>query len=380
MWNLLIGVKGLCNNPSVSLRLPAPFSREPKVKASLEKGGEPPLGGGGIFCEIFYMMFQITLKKPPRLPHVRFPIHIAARCSIMLDYRMDTFLSLCETKSYTKTAAILHLTQPSVTQHIKYLEHFYQCPLFHYDGKQVEMTEAGQYLRDKVILQHAQNVEIRKRLQQMQEPISFDIGLTPSATFSFALPRLCTYVNRNAEPRIQFHVSNTRRLLRGMQNGMLDAIIMEGEIPDMLVEATELCRENIIAAASPELSEELYGCTWSTLLKQPLIVLETGCGIRTLVQRHLSRSGISLYDFREVIEVDSFIVLKELLRQGLGIAFVLEPTIQQERDEKRLGRIYVDTMPMYGSLYFVTMRDRADNEQLWKIRDVLLQKTFSAGN
>ena len=117
-----------------------------------------------------------------------------------------------------------------------------------------------------------------------------------------------------------------------------------------------------------------------TLLKQPLIVLETGCGIRTLVQRHLSRSGISLYDFREVIEVDSFIVLKELLRQGLGIAFVLEPTIQQERDEKRLGRIYVDTMPMYGSLYFVTMRDRADNEQLWKIRDVLLQKTFSAGN
>ena len=53
----------------------------------------------------------------------------------MLDYRMDTFLSLCETKSYTKTAAILHLTQPSVTQHIKYLEHFYQCPLFHYDGK-----------------------------------------------------------------------------------------------------------------------------------------------------------------------------------------------------------------------------------------------------
>ena len=398
MWNLLIGVKGLCNNPSVSLRLPAPFSREPKVKASLEKGGEPPLGGGGIFCEIFCLMCEVSRKYPsvtcgdsspkgePKVKaflfhsHVRFPIHIAARCSIMLDYRMDTFLSLCETKSYTKTAAILHLTQPSVTQHIKYLEHFYQCPLFHYDGKQVEMTEAGQYLRDKVILQRAQNVEIRKRLQQMQEPISFDIGLTPSATFSFALPRLCTYVNRNAEPRIQFHVSNTRRLLRGMQNGMLDAIIMEGEIPDMLVEATELCRENIIAAASPELSEELYGCTWSTLLKQPLIVLETGCGIRTLVQRHLSRSGISLYDFREVIEVDSFIVLKELLRQGLGIAFVLEPTIQQERDEKRLGRIYVDTMPMYGSLYFVTMRDRADNEQLWKIRDVLLQKTFSAGN
>ncbi|ERJ96537.1 hypothetical protein RUMCAL_01097 [Ruminococcus callidus ATCC 27760] len=28
-WNLLLGVRGLRDNPSVSLRLPAPFSREP---------------------------------------------------------------------------------------------------------------------------------------------------------------------------------------------------------------------------------------------------------------------------------------------------------------------------------------------------------------
>ncbi len=296
----------------------------------------------------------------------------------MLDYRMETFLSLCETQSYTKTAEHLHLSQPSVTQHIKYLEHFYQCPLFHYDGKRVEMTEAGQYLRDKFILQRAQNVEIRKRLQRLQETAVFDIGLTPSATFSFALPRLCTYANRESDPHVQLHVGNTRRLLKWMQNGVLDAIIMEGELPDMLVEATELCRENIIAAASPELAEQLYGCTWNVLLQQPLIVLETGCGIRTLVRRHLSRSGISLYDFREVIEVDSFIVLKELLRQGRGIAFVLEPTIQQERNEKRLGRIYVDTLPMYGSLYFVTMRERADNEMLWRIRDELLRKQIES--
>ena len=78
----------------------------------------------------FYMMFQITLKNRRDYPTSAFPIHIAARCSIMLDYRMDTFLSLCETKSYTKTAAILHLTQPSVTQHIKYLEHFYSARCF----------------------------------------------------------------------------------------------------------------------------------------------------------------------------------------------------------------------------------------------------------
>ena len=40
MWNLLLGVKGLRYNPSVSLRLPAPFSREPKISLPFRKGNQ----------------------------------------------------------------------------------------------------------------------------------------------------------------------------------------------------------------------------------------------------------------------------------------------------------------------------------------------------
>lgn len=40
----------------------------------------------------------------------------------MIDYRLLTFIDVCETRSLTKTAQHLCLTQPAVTQHIKYLE------------------------------------------------------------------------------------------------------------------------------------------------------------------------------------------------------------------------------------------------------------------
>ncbi|ERJ95102.1 hypothetical protein RUMCAL_01706, partial [Ruminococcus callidus ATCC 27760] len=33
LWNLLLNVKDLCENPSVTLRLPAPFSREPDLRS-----------------------------------------------------------------------------------------------------------------------------------------------------------------------------------------------------------------------------------------------------------------------------------------------------------------------------------------------------------
>ena len=44
----------------------------------------------------------------------------------MLDFRIYTFLELCKTLSYTKTAEKLHMTQPAVTQHIKFLEELYR--------------------------------------------------------------------------------------------------------------------------------------------------------------------------------------------------------------------------------------------------------------
>ena len=53
----------------------------------------------------------------------------------MLDHKMYTFLTLCETMNYTLAAQRLHIPQPAVTQHIRALENQYGCKLFTYDGK-----------------------------------------------------------------------------------------------------------------------------------------------------------------------------------------------------------------------------------------------------
>ena len=53
----------------------------------------------------------------------------------MLDYRIYTFLTLCEKMNYTKTAEVLHITQPAVTQHIRWLEDQYRCRLFSYQER-----------------------------------------------------------------------------------------------------------------------------------------------------------------------------------------------------------------------------------------------------
>lgn len=65
----------------------------------------------------------------------------------MLDNRVETFLALCEIMNYTKTAETLHITQPAVTQQIRWLEEYYGCRLFSYQGKVLSLTEKGETLR-----------------------------------------------------------------------------------------------------------------------------------------------------------------------------------------------------------------------------------------
>ena len=48
----------------------------------------------------------------------------------MIDTRIETFLTLCRVMNYRKTAELLNMTQPAVTQHIHFLEEQYGCKLF----------------------------------------------------------------------------------------------------------------------------------------------------------------------------------------------------------------------------------------------------------
>lgn len=56
---------------------------------------------------------------------------------------LRTFLSLATTKSFTKTAALLHMTQPGVSQHLKWLEEYFATELIARNGKHFELTDQG---------------------------------------------------------------------------------------------------------------------------------------------------------------------------------------------------------------------------------------------
>ena len=82
----------------------------------------------------------------------------------MLRHQLKTFLTVCDTGSFTKAAAALYITPSAVLQQIQTLETEFRMSLFNRTSKGVSLTQAGEFL------------ELRGRaLSHMSEELRLDM-------------------------------------------------------------------------------------------------------------------------------------------------------------------------------------------------------------
>ena len=147
----------------------------------------------------------------------------------MLDFRIDTFLAVCRSMNFTRAAEELHITQPAVSQHIRYLEKSYGVKLFDYQGKRLSLTTAGEALFSAAVTMKHDDLFLKKQLPMLgrgQKNLVLGATLTVG---EFAVPeRLAAYLNRYPETDLHLIVANTHKLLHRIDAGEIDFAIVEG--------------------------------------------------------------------------------------------------------------------------------------------------------
>src|SRR5215831_6461194 len=54
--------------------------------------------------------------------------------------------AVAQSRSFTRAAEIVHLTQPGISKHVKQMEEYFGVPLFDRSGRKATLTEAGAVL------------------------------------------------------------------------------------------------------------------------------------------------------------------------------------------------------------------------------------------
>ena len=144
----------------------------------------------------------------------------------MLDYRVLTFLALYDEMNYRKTAEKLNMTQPGVTQHIHFLEHYYGIKLFEYDGRILSKTKNAERLKRYFDSIKAEEVDIREGFQT-SDVIRMNIGATKTIGEFVIVPEIRSFLQQ-PNHNLSLIIDNTENLLQMLTRSELDFAIIEG--------------------------------------------------------------------------------------------------------------------------------------------------------
>ena len=238
----------------------------------------------------------------------------------MLDYRIDTFLTLCECMNYRKTAEILHISQPAVTQQIHYLENQYGQKLFQYENRRLVKTEAAAVLEKYARAAKLQEKDLREKLEN--KPIhSLRIGATKTIGDYYLKGHIRRYLT-SPDNALTLLVDNTERLLRLLEENALDFAVVEGFFDKTRFDNILLRREPFVGICRRDHPFAGREVTMEELLQETIIHREDGSGTRAILEQELLGYNESLQRFQRHICISSFNIILDLVKQGLGVSFV----------------------------------------------------------
>ncbi|MDO5041112.1 MAG: LysR family transcriptional regulator [Peptoniphilus sp.] len=238
--------------------------------------------------------------------------------------KLKTFVNLVELGSYTKTAKKLHISQPTVSSHIKYLEDTLDVPLIKKNWNYYEATETGNliYAYASQILKLEE--KIYNVVSKEREEKSHSLKITTTDKGLYIIPEITQNIKKVA-PDIQlfFSISNTSSALDLFHKSAVDCLITPylEEMKSIPAEnITEIGSDRLLLAVGPDnplLKKDKI--EKEDLEKQTFILRESGSNTRKLSLEWMLDKEI---EFANVYEMNYSETIVKAVEKNIGISIL----------------------------------------------------------
>lgn len=276
--------------------------------------------------------------------------------------RLEVFNKLMETKSFSRTAEELGLTQPTVSGHIKTLEEELELRLFDRRQRQVLPTSAAFVLKD-----YAQRIldlrtEARYALDQFKGRISGHLKLGGSTIpGGYILPIVIGHFCRlYPEAHLNLVVGDTQGIVNRIVEGSIEIGIIGARVALEDLEYETLLEDAMVLAVPP-------GHPWAEsggpipvidLAKAPFIIREEGSGTRATMLAALAGHGLGAKDLNVVAEMGSTEAVIQAIKAGLGVSILSRFALAQEIRFNLIKAVPVEGLNLRRPFYIVTHKKR----------------------
>jgi len=257
---------------------------------------------------------------------------------------LEDFVSLAETRSFSRSAQLRHVTQPAFSRRIQSLEAWAGTDLVDRSSYPTRLTPAGQTLYDQSIemLQALQSTRamLRAHTAAAQDVIEFAVPHTLAFTF---FPSWLSSLRESCGPiKSRLIALNVHDAVLRLVEGSCDLLIayhhesqpiqLDANRYEMLPLGRELLAPYVKPTASGMPSFSLPGIVSQP---QPYLAYAPGAYLGRAVDQMLKQSSVPVHLDR-IYETDMAEGLKAMALEGHGIAFLPASAVRAEVAARKL--------------------------------------------
>ena len=272
-------------------------------------------------------------------------------------HQLKIFHTVARSSSFSRAAAELLISQPSVSIQVGELERQLGADLFELVGKSVRLTEAGRVLDDYAARILALIDEARGAVDELKglRRGRLLLGATPTPGTYVLPPLLGRFKEQYPGIEIILHIKETRRIQEMLLAHELDLGVVGGKVgfPD-LESSVFLTDELVLVVAPSHRLAALPAVRAADLAGEPFILRERGSGNREVVDDALHQAGVHV---TPVFELEGAEMVKQAVAANLGISILWRCAVDLDVAAGRLRRVPVDGLEMKRAIWLVRRRD-----------------------
>lgn len=272
-------------------------------------------------------------------------------------HQLQIFLKIVQTKSITKAAEELNLTQPAVSIQLKKLQDQFDIPLTEVIGRQLYITHFGKEIAitAQKVLDEVETITYKSKT--FKGILSGKLMVSVVSTGKYVMPYfLCDFLNQNKGIDLIMDVTNKSKVVKSLENNEVDFALVS-ILPDDIQLQSEILLENKLYLIGNQNAVSQIQNNYSNLFDEyPLIYREEGSATRLVMENYLQRNGIQS---AKKMQLTSNEAVKQAVIAGIGYSIMPIIGLKNELESGDLKIISMKGFPIKSNWYLVWLKNKS---------------------
>jgi aminoethylphosphonate catabolism LysR family transcriptional regulator len=286
--------------------------------------------------------------------------------------QLRAFNAVAGAGGFTRAAARLGVTQPTLSGQVKTLEETYGVELIARRGRQLALTETGAALLELTRRIFGLAEEAEQLLSAARGLERGHLRLGADAPYH-VLPALSAFTRRYPKLRLSLTVGNSETLIRDLFDHRIDVAVVANLAPDARLHAVPVRRDRLVLFVPKRHPwARRKQVTPDQLAGERLVLREPGSSTRRVFETAMARAGVAL---DEVIEINSREAVREAVAAGLGVGVVSE---SEFGNDPRLVKVALAEADLGATEYVACLAERTELRLIRAFLEIVENNVFPA--